>query len=127
MSLRILDLDSLSAPAGRVVLHGEEHDVLPFDGASFHLMAQLQKEQERLSKAEATPSDHLEFLSLACKLAHRIVPTLSGEQVAKLSDKQLAAILQLGAGQVDAVEAMIAHQQGNAKAPASKKRRARAL
>lgn len=120
----IVDLDALAVPSGKVTLHGTAHDVLPFDGASYHLLAQLQRAQAEKGD-EAAPDDHLQFLELACRLAHRIVPTLTAEQVARLNDKQLAAILQIGAGQVETVQRAMKAQEGNVRPLVKKKGRAR--
>lgn len=122
--MKIIDLDALAAPAGQIVLHGTTHDVLPFDGASYHLLAQLQRDHAEKGD-QANSDDHIKYLEIACKLAHRVVPTLSAEQVARLNDKQLSAVLQIGAGQVELVERAMREQQGNVKPPAKKKGRTR--
>jgi hypothetical protein len=120
-SISIIDLDSLVAPIGKVMLDGHEHKVLPFDGASYHLLSQLQRAQGS-NPAEQTTEDSLKFLEIACKLAHRIVPSLTDEQVSRLNDRQLAAILQLGAGQVELVQKMMKESElGNVKPLATTK------
>jgi hypothetical protein len=121
MQNSIIDLDALLAPVGRVMIGGREHNVLPFDGASYHLLGQLQRAQ---SDGANTTEDSLRFLEIACKLAHRIVPTLTEDQVSRLNDKQLAVILQLGAGQIEAVQKVLQDAElGNVEPPTLAKRK----
>lgn len=116
-----LDLDALTSVAGRVVVHGQEHEVRPLDGASYHLLSHLQASFGKdLSAVDAR--EQAEYVKTAFALVRRLVPTLTDEAVDRLNERQVGAIIQIATGQIDLVTKQIQAAKGNGDAPAKKGR-----
>lgn len=119
-----LDLDALVSIAGCVTLFGTARDVLPMDGAGYHLLSQLRKSQD-VDLADVDVKDQLAYLETAYAIVRRVVPSLSDDEVSRLNDKQVAAVIQVATGQIEQVARQIEAFKGNGPAHA-KKGRARA-
>lgn len=116
-----LDLDALVTIAGRVTLLGQTRDVLPMDGAGYHLLNQLRKSQD-VEASAVDVAEQLAYLETAYAIVRRVVPSLSDEEVGRLNEKQVAAVLQVATGQIELVAKQIETAKGNEAAPAKKGR-----
>lgn len=117
----VVNLDRLVTVAGRIMLGNAEHDVRPLDGAGYHVLSQLRAAQD-VDPATVDVKEQLEYLQTAYALVRRLVPSLPSEVVDTLNDKQVAAILQIATGQIEAVTKQIEAARGNEHPPAKKGR-----
>lgn len=97
--MKVSNLDLLVESVGRVVLFGEEHDVLPLDGDAYRALYELE---------EGGNSDVRPLLAIAA----RIVPSLSAEKAGRLVMKQVGAILAIAGAPVQAVEQSFPNSDG---------------
>lgn len=103
----VKNLDLYAAPAGRVQLFGKEHDVLQMDGFGYRTVREYQADEQ---------SDVL------WPLAARLIPTLTPDEVDKLTAVQVGAILAVAQTPITAIE----DQFPNSDRPADESRPAEA-
>lgn len=99
MQKPVQNLDLLSTAAGRVMLKGQERDVLQIDGAGYLALYQLE---------EAGNTDIRPLYDVAA----RMVPSLSEAEVLSLTAVQVGAVLAIARRLVFAIEEQFPNSDG---------------
>lgn len=107
--LSIVDLDALYAPVARIKLFGIEHDVMPMSGVSYDVISQLS------GADRGTPLTQLEA---GQKVIADSIPTLSAEQVKKLTLDQVTRIVEIAMDSILGVRKIMENKSPNAESPA---------
>lgn len=104
--MKLLNIDELSKVTRTLTIGGVEHPVIDMSVENF---IETQKEAEKLEKSDSTVT-HIEA---SVRMIVRAVPTLTEDQLKKLSLTQLGMILKFINGELDEE----AKQQGEEKTP----------
>ena len=93
------NLDLLDDVVGRVTLFGKDHDVLALDGAAYRMLYDL----EANKRGDVRP---------LFDIAARIVPSLTADEVGRLTAMRVGAILAIAGAPVQAVESEFPNSDG---------------
>lgn len=85
-SAPIFDLDSLDVPAGEIVINGRTVEVRHPDGHTFNLVRLLESGDESLP------------ISDVYDVAHRLLPSLTRDEVDRLTARQVGRVLGIALG-----------------------------
>ena len=84
------NLDALVKAAGRVIIKGAEHDVLPINGKGFHALATVDGAETKLA--------------VVYDIAGDCVPSATKDQILALIPEQVNAIIGIATGRITEVE-----------------------
>lgn len=106
--LEVIDLDSLIEPVAKIKVRGKEYDVMPVSGIAYDMATKSVEVAKKMK-----PEEQLGFMR---KIIAELVPGMSEEDRARLSPKQMAAIVDIANRMVRKVEKEIgAREAKNSK------------
>lgn len=116
-ALPLLDLDALVEPVAQIKRFEQMFDVMPIDGASEELFAQM---ADRHTAGEAV--SQAEQMQKGDRILAQVVPDMTPEHRKRLSTGERLQIIMLAATQVERVRDFIRKLEGNGRQPAPKGR-----
>lgn len=111
----LLDLDALVQPVGQVRRFGKVFDVLPLDGVSQQIFAQL---ADRNKSGETIPMT--EQIDAGLSILGQVLPGMPEEERKRLSAEEQLKIIVMAGTAIERVQEFIQGQEGNGRRPTPK-------
>lgn len=102
MSENIIDLDTLAVPVGKAKVLGQWREVLPISGIGYRALMMFQNLQKNAEGLSAEVQEEV-FKEMA-KVAGRLCPSLTLDEVGDLNIQQIIGIISVAANKVQLVE-----------------------
>ena len=122
----LIDLDLTIRPVAAIKLFGKTHDVMPLDGRSQRLLSLMLAPMLATGKAPSkadTAKDAVANQERLTEIVAQVMPTLTPDDVERLTVELKMQIVQIGGKQIDAVKKAIASvSEKNAARPSRKKK-----